>query len=305
MKYINNIKNTVKGHLSTTAMVLFLTVLISCDFSYDLAEANSKEDQRFPTALFGANVRGGDQWNQVDFANGSVSSSNYVWDFGDGSETSTDAEPNHAYPPLEGAYTVTLSASDANGLTDTYTSTVNIIPDEDNPLTDYSLFFDLINEGDNGEPVTIHSFSSYQVEKDAFATNMLDKNPGTKWTAQDGDIIAGDNKSDGEFVVFDLGASHQLRIIQFSTDAKSDPYGYQIWTSNTGTADADFTKLIPRSGDIQLSQSATADFQAHEIPETLNAKYVKLVSFGRFNAAGDTRKSAWNNYTQIEFYKEK
>ena len=184
-------------------------------------------------------------------------------------------------------------------------NTVNIVPDPNNPLTDYSLFFDLINTGDAGEPVTIDSYSSYQVSKDAFPSNTLDKNSGTSWTTEDEDVVpAGEYRSDGEYIIYDLGASHQLRVIQFTTNSKSDPYGYQIWTSNTGTEDADFTKLIPSTGDIQLSSPASTDFQAHDISVDLNARYVKLMGFGRFNAAGDTRTSKWMTFTQIEFYKE-
>lgn len=289
---------------ATISLVLLL--FISCDFSYELVEADSKEDLKPPTAFFGASVRGEDQWNQVDFVNGSVSASSYIWDFGDGSDTSTDIEPNHSYPPFEAAYTVKLIVSDDNGLTDTFQGTVNIIPDPDNPLTDYNLFFELINIGDAGEPVTINSFSSFQESKDAFPSNTLDKNAGTRWTAEDEDQIpTGEYRSDGEYVIYDLGASHQLRVIQFTTDSKSDPYGYQIWTSDSGTSDADFNKLIPETGDIQLSKPANTEFQAHEIAITLNARYVKLIGFGRFNAAGDARASKWMNFTQIEFYKEK
>lgn len=301
MKSIKNIKKEVLKIFLTATIALF----ISCDYSYELAEANSKEDLTAPTAFFGAAVKGADEWNKVDFANESISASSYIWDFGDGSETSTDFEPTHSYSPFNATYTITLTVSDANGLTDEYSNEVTIIPDPENPLSDYNLFFDLINTGDAGEPVTIHSFSSYQISKDAFASNTLDKNPSTPWTAEDGDIIIGDIKGDGEFVIYDLGTTNDLRVIQFTTDVKSDSYGYQIWTSNTGVNEADFTKKIPETGDIMLSQSATAEFQAHEFAVPVNARYVKLVGFGRFDATGEVRKSQWTNITQIEFFKDK
>ena len=115
--------NSMTSVIRIATKTIFLAAILlfsSCDFSYDLAEFDSKEDLRAPSAFFGASVRGEDQWNQVDFANGSVSANSYVWDFGDGTETSTEMEPNHSYPPIEAEYTVTLTVSDANGLTSVY-----------------------------------------------------------------------------------------------------------------------------------------------------------------------------------------
>lgn len=304
MKNINNIKKGVAKVFPTMMLSLMVISFISCDYSYELAEAGSKKDETPPTAFFGSTTGEGDQWNKASFANESISASTYLWDFGDG-QTSTEFEPKeHSYPPVSAGYDVTLSVSDNNGLTGVYTNTVTIL-DNGEPLGDLSLFFDLINAGDAGEPVTIAGFSSYQVEKDAFPENTLDKNGGTLWTAQDGDIIDGDYKSDGEYVIYDLGAIEALTVIQFTTNVKSDSYGYQFWISNTGTEDADFTKLIPETGDIMLSQAATAEFQTKIFTTPISTRYVKLVGFGRFNEAGDTRKSAWMSFSQIEFFKTK
>ncbi|GAA3638086.1 PKD domain-containing protein [Flavivirga jejuensis] len=305
MKNINNIKIKVAKVLPAIILSLMLVSLVACDYAYELAEANSKEDQTPPTAFFGATVGEDDYWNEVIFANESSSASSFIWDFGDGSETSTEFEPDaHPYPPVSASYDVTLTVYDSNGLTDKYINSVTII-DNGIPLGALDLFYDLVNIGDAGEPVTIHSFSSYQIEKDAFASNTLDKNAGTLWTAQDGDILDGDYKSDGEFVIYDFSETIDLTVIQFTTDVKSDPYGYQLWYSNTGTEDSDFIKLVPESGDIMLSQAATAEFQTKILPTPVSARYVKLVSFGRFNEAGDTRTSPWSNFSQIEFYKVK
>ena len=291
--------------LPTIILSLVLISLSSCDYSYELAEANSKEDLKAPTAFFGTTVKEGDAWNEVIFANESSSASSYVWNFGDGSDTSTDFEPDaHPYPPVSASYDVTLTVYDSNGLTDIYTNSVTIL-DNGIALGALDLFYDLINTGDVGEPVTIHSASSYQVEKDAFPSNTLDKNGGTIWTAEDGDIIDGDYKSDGEYVIYDLSETVDLTVIQFTTDVKSDSYGYQLWYSSTGTEDADFTMLVPETGDIMLSETATAEFQVKIFTPPVSARYVKLVGFGRFNEAGDTRTSAWMNFSQIEFYKVK
>ena len=53
----------------------------------------------------------------------------YVWDFGDG-ETSSSQNPTHAYA-LEGSYSVTLTVTDDDGLTDTTTASIGevVIPE--------------------------------------------------------------------------------------------------------------------------------------------------------------------------------
>lgn len=49
----------------------------------------------------------------VDFVNESIVADNYVWDFGDGSPTTTTASPTHTFD-LPGVYTVTLHANNPN-----------------------------------------------------------------------------------------------------------------------------------------------------------------------------------------------
>lgn len=310
MKNIKNIKKGIAKYLPKIVLSSFVIVFASCDFSYDLAEANSKVDTKAPTAFFGAVVGDGADWFKASFANASVSASSYLWDFGDGSEPSTEFEPkDHAYPVLPGsnAYEVTLQVFDSNGLTDTYTNSITIT-DNGETVIDYNFIYELINAGDAGEPVTVFEASSYQIEKDAFASNTLDKNEGTRWTAQDdAELLADDYKSDGEYVIYDLGAINDIRVIQFTTDVKPEAYGYQIWVSNTGTDEADFTKIIPETEDMQLSELATAEFQDHAFKDLVNARYVKLVGFGRFKEEEGvrTRSSQWMNFTQIEFFKDK
>lgn len=54
----------------------------------------------------------------VNFTNTSVGGVSYVWDFGDGSPTSTATSPSHTYTSF-GDYTVTLTATGANGCSNT------------------------------------------------------------------------------------------------------------------------------------------------------------------------------------------
>ncbi|MEP3838976.1 MAG: chondroitinase-B domain-containing protein [Algibacter sp.] len=169
-------------------------------------------------------------------------------------------------------------------------------------LTD---IYDLINTG-TGLPtdkVTIHSFSKEEVNETTkfnYAKNTLDKDNNTVWAADDGAILDGDFKGDGEYIIFDLGSIHNLDLIQFTTTNKSDAFGYQVWVSTTGTEDTDFTMVLPTTGDLLLTATGTTDFNTYEVDA--NAHYIKLIGYGRFNSTGDTRKSQWNAIGEIEFY---
>ncbi|AUP78684.1 chondroitinase-B domain-containing protein [Flavivirga eckloniae] len=168
---------------------------------------------------------------------------------------------------------------------------------------DITELYDLINTGLAGDPVTIHSFSKEEVNgttKFNYAANTLDKDNGTVWAADDGSIVSGDYKGDGEYIIYDLGDEYNLDLVRFSTTNKSDPFGFQVWVSTTGTDSGDFTMALPTTGDLLLTATSTTDFNQYEV--TANARYIKLIGYGRFNSAGDTRKSVWNAVGEIEFY---
>jgi poly(beta-D-mannuronate) lyase len=57
---------------------------------------------------------------------------------------------------------------------------------------------------------------------------------------------------------------------------------------------------LPTTGDLLLTATKTTDFNQYEF--TANARYLKLLGFGRFNNAGDTRVSVWSAVGEIEFY---
>ena len=168
---------------------------------------------------------------------------------------------------------------------------------------DLTALYDLINTGEAGDPVSVHSFSKEEVNgttKFNYAANTLDKDNSSVWAADDGAVLAGDYKGDGEYIIYDLGNVHSLDLIQFSTTNKSDAFGYQIWVSTAGTDVSDFTMALPTSGDLLLTATSTTDFNQYEIDA--DARYVKLLGYGRFNSAGDTRVSQWNAIGEIEFY---
>ncbi len=172
-------------------------------------------------------------------------------------------------------------------------------------LTD---LYTLINTGLVDDPVTIHSFSKEQVDlgatppKTNYATNALDKDTETHWTADDGAILPGDYKGDGEYVIFDLSAEYDLDLIQIATDDKSDPYGLQVWVSTSGTEVSDFTMVLPTTGDLLITTTTGTNDAFDQYEVTTSARYVKLMGFGRFNTAGTSRVSVWTNITEIEFY---
>jgi gliding motility-associated-like protein len=63
----------------------------------------------------------------VDFDNETIGATSYVWDFGDGSETSTTENPTHDFGGLAvGNYTVTLIATSPAGCVDTAQSVIQV-----------------------------------------------------------------------------------------------------------------------------------------------------------------------------------
>lgn len=110
-------------------LFLFCIAFTSCDFEYELPEANSKTDDNPPTAGFSYSQTDPENFAVVSFANGSSSSTRYTWDFGTG-DTSTEKDPSYEYSG-EGTWTVTLTSSDENGASAISTQEVTVIePDE-------------------------------------------------------------------------------------------------------------------------------------------------------------------------------
>ena len=213
-----------------------------------------------------------------------------------------------------GDETVSVSVTE-NASTDSRTGTVTFTQDSggDDIVRildiiqegqDLSDLYDLINDVPGGGPVSIHSFSSDNAgdSPPEVAINTLDKVNTSQsiWAAQDGAVLAGDYKGDGEYIIYDLGEVYDLDLIQFSTTNKSDSFGYQIWVSTTGTNTSDFTMVLPSTGELLLTATNTMDFNQYEI--TTNARYVKMLGYGRFNSAGDSRTSAWSTIAEIEFF---
>jgi PKD repeat protein len=123
---MKQIANTIKSNIFNLKMLSLVALagfMFSCEDNV-LPETNSIEDLTPPTAMFSATESNGD-WQTYDFSNQSISSTTYAWTFGDGN-ASTSKEPSNTYA-AEGVYTVSLTSSDANGLTSTFSSEVEVV----------------------------------------------------------------------------------------------------------------------------------------------------------------------------------
>ena len=162
-------------------------------------------------------------------------------------------------------------------------------------LTD---LYTLINTGGSDDPVSIFEYSDQEVndvDKFNYASNTLDKDNTTVWAADD-------NEGDGEYIIYDLGSGFALDLIQFTTTNKTDPFAYQILVSTDGTDDADFTLILPTSGSYILSDTGTTDFNQYEV--SADARYVKILGYGRTDSTGTTSTSIWSALGEVEFYGE-
>lgn len=100
---------------------------VSCEdyFEYDLPESNSIEDTIFPTADFSYAPDVSD-FTTIHFTDLSNEANTFLWDFGTG-DTSTEQDPVYTFVEGEGTYTVSLTASDANGVSDTISYEVEVV----------------------------------------------------------------------------------------------------------------------------------------------------------------------------------
>lgn len=129
--YVINIKNN-KGILWKGSIYMFLFIFLSsCDFGFELPEANSIPDETPPSAAFDFKPNDVD-FLRIDFTNLSASATDYSWDFGDGSN-SKDKDPSHTYASV-GKYTVSLTASDKLGAMSTISKEVLIEEPASAPL---------------------------------------------------------------------------------------------------------------------------------------------------------------------------
>ena len=115
-----NLNKLINTKVLMVVAVAMTFSMFSCS-DFELPEAGSIPDLTPPSAKFGA-VVSPDNNLTINFANLSTSSTDYMWDFGDGN-TATSKDASNTYPDI-GQYTVTLIASDKLGATSTVSQIV-------------------------------------------------------------------------------------------------------------------------------------------------------------------------------------
>jgi len=138
--------------LNNILLLVFFVTLSSCDYEFELPEENSIADLTAPAANFSYASTSGDDdaWKTIVFSNLSTSAIDYAWDFG-GGNTSTDKDPSYTFEDGEGTYAVTLTASDANGLTGTVTLDVIVAEGPFQPIIVEPGFEDFMLDGGTGD----------------------------------------------------------------------------------------------------------------------------------------------------------
>lgn len=106
-------KNIKTGWVGVLGVLLAsFVLLVGCKEVYP--GVGSIPDNTPPSANFSFAQLSSSDYLEVTFTNLSGSSTDYLWDFGDGT-TSIEEEPVHTYPS-DGLYTVTLTSSDKLGI---------------------------------------------------------------------------------------------------------------------------------------------------------------------------------------------
>ena len=118
---MKTIKQTNFSRLTSFLIVLgLLGGIVGCE--EDLPGANSKEDTIPPEAGFSYSSDI-DDFRTIRFTNLSTEATDFLWNFG-GDNTSTEEHPTFVFEAGEGTYSVSLTASDKLGATNTYTQDV-------------------------------------------------------------------------------------------------------------------------------------------------------------------------------------
>ena len=130
-------KNIIKPIRIAAKLFLYLAVVLfisSCEkaFEFDLPDANSKVDTIFPRANF-SYASTIEDFRTIRFNNLSNEATIFQWDFG-GGNTSNEKDPIFTFEAGEGTYPVTLTASDANGVSDAITIDVMVVEGPFQPI---------------------------------------------------------------------------------------------------------------------------------------------------------------------------
>ena len=171
------------------SLVFFLSIaFVSCDFEFDLPEAGSLADETLPMADFSFAQTDQEDFRVVSFTNTSVSATDYAWDFGNG-DTSNEEHPSYTFPD-EGTYTISLSVSDKNNVTDQITRDIQVIKPEEPDAIDPTVINGDFSEGQDDWKVSSFTDGTTSPFNSSSDGSPLDydgndtgaKTPGAKWT---------------------------------------------------------------------------------------------------------------------------
>lgn len=117
--------NMGTGDIADTLNIAIAALDGSFAWNFHLLSYHNPADlPPLPTAMPTANFSYVKDGNTVTFENTSTNATSYMWDFGDGA-TSTETSPVHTYAG-DGDYTVTLTATDDNAMSDEASQIVSI-----------------------------------------------------------------------------------------------------------------------------------------------------------------------------------
>ena len=105
-------------------LLLFVAMALITSCDEELPDVGSIADETPPEAAFSYSPNEAD-WKQINFSNLSISSTDYSWDFGNGT-TSTDKNPSANYD-TSGTFTVSLTATDKLNQTSTVSQEVDVV----------------------------------------------------------------------------------------------------------------------------------------------------------------------------------
>lgn len=235
-------KTLLKNILKINLVLLSIAVstLVSCDedpFAFDLPEAGSIVDTTPPTAAF-TYLSDPAGFTVINFTNTSSEAITFLWEFPDGS-TTTDINTQYTFVDGEGVYQVTLTATDGNGVSDTGTFDVNVVP---GPVTPVIINPDF-NSGRDGweiDSFTGGTTTAFNTSSDGSPNNIdgedtgLGKTAGAKWTSGTSIVVATDGtitrKSGSRFayqpVTITAGEEYILELeYSIKSDVATDPVG--------------------------------------------------------------------------------
>lgn len=252
----------------TLILGTFLLLCISCD---------PEEPVEAPRAIFEFTVAS-DNSGTVTFENFSAGADTYLWDFGDGSGTSTEENPSYTYTE-SGKYTVQLTVTNAGGENATTLEvpvTTNLVEGGDmaseSKWTFKNVWDDnIVNHGfldgafvwDNGDSAAYSQAYLWQeiaVEADKeYQFSASIKSAGTEsiwFELYFGNV---DPEQDGDY------NSNGLRLYISSFDSPdsgcaNDPFDGDFVTVAQGcTPDPVNTKILPPGGTFTLTQDELTD----------------------------------------------